>query len=86
MRNVYSIIETACDELTRNYIIHCVYWKQYFWHMCKNSQIKRNNATGSDLLRGSSNNTAREISSAGCFRTLKLDTINFTLIFRIFAF
>jgi len=29
------------------------------------------NATGSDLLRGSSNNTAREIPSVGRFRTLK---------------
>jgi hypothetical protein len=29
------------------------------------------NATGSDLLRGSSNNTARDIPSVGRFRTLK---------------
>lgn len=33
------------------------------------------NATGSDLLRGSSNNTAREIPSVGRFRTLKSEEL-----------
>lgn len=59
---------------------------EHLLFMSKNSEIKRINATGSDLLRGSSNNTAREISSVGRFRTLKLDTINVTLTLRIFSF
>jgi hypothetical protein len=59
MNNKLPILQTIISE--------------HLQFMSKNSEIKIINATGSDLLRGSSNNTAREISSVGRFRTLKLD-------------